>query len=119
MQFFVAYLINSSLDYYWAVFVGAFVIYAVLGNTLSYLIELVLLEKIQPQSTLSTFIISILLYSLAGIVVFLTVLFVQGSFLEVSLSQLMVLGVVPALIYYINSLLIKVFVVKISKWRFA
>ncbi|MCD8510040.1 MAG: hypothetical protein LRY73_09350 [Bacillus sp. (in: Bacteria)] len=81
---FVALLLNSSLEYFWAIYVGAFIIYAVLGNAFSYLIEFVLLEKILVQSTLRTFGISILFYSLAGIVTLLTVLFVQGSFLEVS-----------------------------------
>ncbi|MBM7661086.1 hypothetical protein JOC85_001858 [Bacillus mesophilus] len=99
------------------VFLVSLPIFLIVGGFCSYVIEFSILDKLNTKRTFSRYMLSVILYALFGIVALAGFTLVQGNFLDVTIQPLLLLGVLPALIYFHLSYLLRLTLTKfVMSW---
>ncbi|MBS3680961.1 hypothetical protein KGF86_12175 [Ornithinibacillus massiliensis] len=87
-------------DYFFIAFLISLPIFLIAGGICSYIVDVYLLEKLKISSLLQEYFLSIIVYTLGGIVTMFIFSFSQGSISSSTILPTVLIGIVPAFIYF-------------------
>lgn len=103
-----------QLEYFTMIFVLSLPVFLIAGSICSYFVEYYVLEKIKVKQRIYKYIVSVSFYGLVGVIAILVISLIEGSILEIGISPLLFLGIIPALTYYHLSLAFKLILSRLS-----
>lgn len=87
-------------DYFFIAFLISLPIFLIAGGICSYIIDVYLLEKLKITTLLKEYFLSIVVYTLGGIVTMFIFALSQGSISSSTILPIILIGIIPSFIYF-------------------
>ncbi|WP_249872291.1 hypothetical protein [Oceanobacillus saliphilus] len=108
----LALILSFGSEYFLSIIMYSLPVFLIGGTLFSFAVDNIL-EMVKLKKRYYNYLISFILYGIGGVIIITIFALFQGSISEVSLTPLLVLGVLPGLIYFHLSLILNTLISKI------
>ncbi|RPF50253.1 hypothetical protein [Aquisalibacillus elongatus] len=105
--FILAVILANDFQYFKPVFLISLPVFLIAGLVCTYITEFYVLDKINVNRPFQKYIMSLAIFGLGGMVAISLFALLQGNLFDLNMLALIIMGLMPAILYFHISLLIQ------------